>query len=242
MVSLIQLNALFEAGTPEQWSAQLFAISSEYGFDHVLFGLAPAKQIALDSALIVSNYPSQWRSRYDAEYLYQIDPTVSHCMRSAVPVIWSPGLFKGAAQQAFYEEARQYGLRHGMSFPIHGSNGEFGMLSFVIHDAEQKTGMLTTCEILSDMALIRDYAFESSIRFLPKKSNKKGLSPKLTSRELECLKWTTEGKTSWETSIILGCSESTVNFHISNIKEKFGVHTRQQAAVKAISLGLVTPG
>jgi LuxR family quorum-sensing transcriptional regulator LasR len=242
MVSLTQLNALFEADTSEKWSAQLFAIISEYDFDHVLFGLAPAKQITLDSSLIVSNYPSQWRSRYDAEYLHQIDPTVSHCLRSSVPVIWSPGLFKNAAQQAFYEEARKYGLRHGLSFPIHGSKGEFGMLSFVNHDAEQKTGMLTKPEILSDMALIRDYAFESSIRFLPKKNNKKGLFPKLTSRELECLKWTTEGKTSWETSVILGCSESTVNFHISNIKEKFGVHTRQQAAVKAISLGLVTPG
>ena len=42
--------------------------------------------------------------------------------------------------------------------------------------------------------------------------------------------------------MILGCSEATVNFHISNIRFKFKVNTRQQAIVKAISLGLINPG
>jgi LuxR family quorum-sensing transcriptional regulator LasR len=32
-----------------------------------------------------------------------------------------------------------------------------------------------------------------------------------------------------------------VNFHLANVRQKFGVNTRQQAVVKAIALGLITP-
>ena len=49
------------------------------------------------------------------------------------------------------------------------------------------------------------------------------------------------GKSSWEVARITGCSEATVNFHLANVRQKFDVNTRQQAVVKAIALGLITP-
>lgn len=62
---------------------------------------------------------------------------------------------------------------------------------------------------------------------------------KLTKRELECLYWAAKGKTSWEIGTILGISERTVNFHISNLIPKFSVHSRQAAIAIAISMGLL---
>lgn len=50
----------------------------------------------------------------------------------------------------------------------------------------------------------------------------------LTKREQECLHWVSHGKTSWETAKILGISERTVNFHISNSLVKTGCANRQQ--------------
>ena len=68
-----------------------------------------------------------------------------------------------------------------------------------------------------------------------------GARNRLTPRELEVLNWVMVGKSSWEISKITGCSEATVNFHMGNIRQKFNVNTRQQAVVRAISLGLITP-
>jgi LuxR family quorum-sensing transcriptional regulator LasR len=67
------------------------------------------------------------------------------------------------------------------------------------------------------------------------------VAPKLTRRELEVLKWVMAGKSSWEISRITNCSEATVNFHMANVRQKFNVNTRQQAVVKAISLGMIIP-
>jgi DNA-binding CsgD family transcriptional regulator len=66
-------------------------------------------------------------------------------------------------------------------------------------------------------------------------------APRLTSRELEVLNLAMAGKSTWEISRITNSSEATVNFHMANVRLKFNVNTRQQAVVKAISLGLITP-
>ncbi|EKT4466775.1 helix-turn-helix transcriptional regulator [Pseudomonas putida] len=61
----------------------------------------------------------------------------------------------------------------------------------------------------------------------------------LTPREKEVLLWCAYGKTSWEIGQIVGCKESTVNFHISNILRKFAVNTRVAAVIKALRYGLL---
>jgi DNA-binding CsgD family transcriptional regulator len=56
----------------------------------------------------------------------------------------------------------------------------------------------------------------------------------ISARELDCLKWTAEGKTAWEASIILGISERTVRFHLNAAREKLKCTTTTQAVAKAI--------
>ena len=62
---------------------------------------------------------------------------------------------------------------------------------------------------------------------------------KLSVRELECLRWAAEGKSSWDTGVILKISENTVTFHIKNAMNKLGTSSRLVAVVKSIKLGLI---
>jgi LuxR family quorum-sensing transcriptional regulator LasR len=63
----------------------------------------------------------------------------------------------------------------------------------------------------------------------------------LTSKEMECLYWASAGKTSWEISQILTCSERTIDFHLLNVRRKFGSVNRQQAVGTATAYGLIAP-
>ena len=65
------------------------------------------------------------------------------------------------------------------------------------------------------------------------------LSPSLTGREIECLKWASEGKTAEEIGIILSLSHWTVTFHLKKIYKKFGVYSKPAAILKATKLGLL---
>jgi LuxR family transcriptional regulator, quorum-sensing system regulator CviR len=61
----------------------------------------------------------------------------------------------------------------------------------------------------------------------------------LSNREKEVLNWLKQGKSSWDMSVILGISESTVNFHIYNIMRKLNATNRPQAVAVAVHLGLI---
>lgn len=61
----------------------------------------------------------------------------------------------------------------------------------------------------------------------------------LTRKETEVLNWVKEGKKTWDISTILGISERTVKFHISNIMQKLDASSRAHAVAKAIEQGLL---
>lgn len=77
--------------------------------------------------------------------------------------------------------AAEFGLRNGISFPLHGVAGENGILSWM-----------------------SNYIFEAAIRVVRfSMMDSVGKEP-LTERETECLFWASEGKTSSEITCILG--------------------------------------
>lgn len=61
---------------------------------------------------------------------------------------------------------------------------------------------------------------------------------KLSSRELECLRWRAKGKSDWDTGQIIGISERTVKFHLENARTKLDVMNTTHAVSKALSLNL----
>jgi DNA-binding NarL/FixJ family response regulator len=63
----------------------------------------------------------------------------------------------------------------------------------------------------------------------------------LNDREIEALMWAARGKTSEEIATIMSITERTVNFHLNNARDKLGVATRIQAAVRATIAGIIEP-
>ncbi len=240
MVELNQLLSLMNSRSEAAWRTALFDVADSLGFSSVMYAALPSKHANIETSFLHSNYSPAWRQRYEAEKLHYVDPTVQHCMSSVLPLVWQPEAFNQTEQLALYEEASDHGIRSGITFPMHGCNGEAGLISFA---SDMKPGPAFNAQLthyMSELSLLRDYAFESSLPFMRAHAHAEPI-PHLTRRELEVLKWVMAGKSSWEISRITDCAEATVNFHISNIRQKFNVSTRQQALVKAIALGIISP-
>lgn len=240
MVEHGQLMKLINSDSEAAWSGALFDLAHDLGFDSVLYGAVASKHANLETSFLRSNYTHEWLERYETEKLYYIDPIVRHCLGSVVPIVWDPASYSAPQQCELYEEASHFGIRSGITFPIHGWNGEVGLISFATDVPPSKAFANELMHSLADLSLLRDYAFESSLRHINAR-NASEPAPHLTRRELEVIKWVMAGKSSWEISRITNCAEATINFHISNIRQKFNVNTRQQALVKAIALGIISP-
>lgn len=228
--------------TVEDWRKQLFKLAHVLGYERTLLAIFPDRHAPVEAefAFLHSNYSSNWRNKYDAEKMGHVDPTVIHCATKLTPLIWTPETFSALKQKQMYEEACGHGLRAGVTLPIHGPRGEFGILCFVRDSKPDKIFRRDTLRSLPALSCFRDFIFESSLQFI-KHSCAMDEHIHVTRRELECLKWGAMGKSSWEIGYLLNCSEATVNFHFGNIRRKFNTNSRQQAVIKAINLGLIHP-
>ncbi|MES2756720.1 MAG: LuxR family transcriptional regulator [Pseudomonadota bacterium] len=240
MVEMSQLIKLVNSDKENDWSAALVDVAKSLGFDSVMFAAVPSKHASVESSFVHSNYSEEWRRHYLQQKLYEVDPTVHHSKTSVLPLVWEPHTFTQRDEHAMYEEASGFGIRSGITFPVHGCNGETGLISFASDTLPDESFSDHLVHYMADLSLVRDYAFQSSLQFVRGRIPAEPV-PHLTKRELEVIKWVMAGKSSWEISRITNCAEATINFHISNIRQKFNVNTRQQALVKAIALGIITP-
>jgi LuxR family quorum-sensing transcriptional regulator LasR len=240
MKSIESFSSLMCSNSQEAWSDMLFSIASGLGYERTLVAILPDRHTPPEAeyAFLQSNYPACWRNRYDAGKLGYIDPIVSHCAGTVIPLIWSPEVFSARPQKEMYEEACSYGIRSGVTLPIHGANGELGILCFVTDNKPDKHFQREAQRRLPELSYLRDFVFETSLQFM---KNRKELecNPSITPRELECITLSATGKSSWEIGKILRLSEATVNFHFSNLRRKFNTTSRQQAIIKAFRLGLI---
>ena len=231
---------LLSASLIVQDEYQLFEVvkstASKLGFDYCAYGMQSPLSIAEPKTIMLNNYPQAWQQRYVEQQYVKVDPTVQHCMVSLKPLVWSSQYTHTQAEKDFWEEARSYGLNVGWAQSSRDFIGTRGMLTLArssdqLSEKEQKaqyTNMywLTQTVHSSIAKIVNDVEFSQFNLYL-------------TNREKEVLRWTAEGKTSAEIAQILGVSERTINFHLSNSMQKLNVNNKISAAIRAVMLGLL---
>jgi len=181
---------------------------------------------------LISNYPPAW-TRFYLENRYQdLDPVILHAARHSQPFIWGPGFTASGeteVERKFFDLAAQFGLRHGLTIPVHDECNSIAAVTFA---ADQPLAAFQRCiELHLPLLLLMSAFFHRSAR--------RALGPHrvvgditLSEREYECLNWASEGKSAWEIGQILGISRRTAAFHLDNMRAKLGVRTVKQAVAR----------
>ncbi|WP_232484398.1 LuxR family transcriptional regulator [Burkholderia ubonensis] len=221
----------------ESWFDALSRQTVSYGFEYVMLVIYPRVGLPGETIFIRGTYPAAWQAIYFSRRYDRIDPVLAHCVAHSTPIFWSANTFITDAQRTMYEEACLHGLCAGVALPIHGPQLQVGMLC-VASNGLRDVFFKNVNVYLPELLMLRDQVAENSSRYLNMHFGFE--APKLTPREHECLKWVAQGKSTWEISRILSCSEGTVNFHVKNIRRKFEVPTRREAVVIAMSLGIIS--
>ncbi|SOD39866.1 LuxR family transcriptional regulator [Nitrosovibrio sp. Nv4] len=240
MNNLNLFESLLNCETVEELHASTTAIARQMGFEHFLYGVQVNTSLTRPYRFILSCYPEAWRKHYDEAGYANIDPTVSHCARTSIPIIWKNEIFKGRKEARVRSEARDCGLVSGASFSVHGGHGETAMLSLATA-RESREAQDDIIEMMGKAQLLTCYLQEAVQRIVLSKGPVPLKRISLTEREKECLLWAAEGKTGWEIANIVSISERTVTFHLQNAAQKMGVVNRQQAISRALSMGLIEP-
>lgn len=99
--------------------------------------------------------------------------------------------------------------------------------------APMSQAMYETASVIFDTFVAAYRYLHSQSLVIDAKPVQPSLSSPLSHREIECLQWLAVGKTISEAACILGISERTLRFHVSNARDRLGVSTTMQAVVAA---------
>ena len=200
------------------------------GFASFTCAAAAAGHLDADGILL-STRPPGWLDLYMGRGYFRVDPVMQEMLRSRRPFVWSEALKSTSLTRRAREVLRhsaEFGMRDGFIVPIRESGGNVGFVNLAgtiirLSKSERDALMLGSMFLYQRLCAMRAAA----------RTSRRPLTP----REAEILHWVAEGKSDWETGRILAISSKTVNYHIENVKRKFGVSTRTQAVVSAMHRG-----
>ena len=203
------------------------------GFEYFSYGYKAHTPIASPKLELINNYPNTWSEQYQKESYFKQDPVIFHSLKSTTPLVWTEDTFTQSAK--LKEDAASNGIEYGWSQSTRSSTG-LSMLALV-----RPSTPLSNTEILTKTPNLMWFTqtFNDSLEKFITQSSLVMPEAILTNRETEVIRWTADGKTCYEISMILGISERTVNFHLKNVMIKLNAHNKISATVKAIALSLV---
>ena len=226
------IDRLSEAPNGDALGKAMQTFADELGFSKFTYlGFRrPGPQLPV----YVTTYPMEWVYHYAGRRYQEIDPVVLQARQSMLPFIWndrSAGAQASREQRYFFGEAAEFGIRSGLTVPIHDSQAGLATVTFVSGERPSRLQQQAR-QHQNALHLAAIYFHAHARRKLddPLELDRPQLSP----REVACLQWVVRGKSTWDIAEILSISRRTVVFHIENAKRKLNAVTLPQAVAIAL--------
>lgn len=185
--------------------------------------------------VLISSYPKRWSEHYFGEAYQDVDPVVAFARSGRATLQWTREAarqFPLRAQKRLFDDADEFGIRHGVSVAIAGGFDRFAAFTFAVDEVSSAHARMVT-EANDIVQLI-------GLTFHAHADAKLGLRPApqdaspLTQRERECLTWAARGKSMEATAKIMGVTPRVVKFHLDNARANLGADTLPQAVAIAL--------
>lgn len=231
------LNVL-HATSVKDFTRQIVAFVQDLGFSTFGAMVVTDHSPTLREFHILNNAPEAYLETFRDRRLTVIDPVLQHCKHSRSPFVWDRRVYSSPHTQPLWEGQEPYGYRSGLAVGMHFARGRhfvFGA-NWARERCEDAPHFKAIAEdLLSFAAHAQAAAFELT---LPSKRDRNGAWSLATS-ELEALRWTMDGMTSWNVADRMSISERHVTLLLRRAMQKLGCSSKYETGLRAIRLGLI---
>ena len=229
--------SVMEARSQEEFRSEIVRFSQSLGFDTVSAITVIDRPLSDPEFIAVDNAPEAYWDAMEAKEDNRRDPVMQHCKQHSIPITWNQDTYTSRGVGDLWEQQAQFGYRNGVCLALHMPEGRHFVLGVDRVQAMPKDPSELT-RMVADLQLFAVHAQDAALRILVPAAAQPE-RPQLTPRELECLRWTMDGKTAWEVGELLGISERTAVLHLNNGMHKLDCTNKHQAVLKALRLGLI---
>jgi len=185
--------------------------------------------------VLISSYPKRWSEHYFAEGYEEVDPVVAFARSGRSILQWAREAsrrFPLRAQKRLFDDADEFGIRHGVSVAIAGGFNRFAAFTFAVDEVSAAHRRMVA--EANDMVQLIGLTFHAhaDAKLVLRAPGKETV--RLTQRERECLAWAARGKSMEATAMIMGVTPRVVKFHLDNARANLGAETLPQAVAIAL--------
>lgn len=229
-----EVQLAFSTQTETQQIIRLIEQQTNYlGFEFYVLFIRHPVPFTRPKTFYYCNLPKSWIDFYFKSEFLPLDPVMRICHHPGTLWVWDDGVAGDGAK--VLAAAREHGIYHGVSHSAIAQNRATGILSFASSDPVKNVVLSTELEL--KLQYLAELSLASLFRL--NDISMKQVNMELSDREREILKWTAEGKTSAEISLILSISQHTVNFHQKNMQKRLNAPNKTQIASYAAAIGLI---
>jgi DNA-binding CsgD family transcriptional regulator len=187
---------------------------------------------------IVQNAPQAYLEAFGDRKDTLVDPVLQHCKHSNSPLVWDKRNYECAATRLLWEGQEPYGYRSGLAVGMHFPRGKHFV--FGANWAKDRCENVPHFKsIAEDFLSFADHAQAAAFELtLPAKIDADS-AWSLANTELEALRWTMDGMTSWQVAERMSISERQTALLLGRAMHKLGCSTRYETGLRAIKLGLI---
>lgn len=228
-------SELSSAETRTQFMHVMGKVLREFDLDHVTIVSAPGPNDTLLAPLVLeSTIPVQYVREFDRNHLLSACPVLPRLKDTILPQFWDLDPANTSTDFAWppkmHALMRRFNLLMGALIPMNSVDGNRFFMRF-----DGKRAPFCQAES-NELGMIALHAFDNYDRM---RRTELASPHVLSARELEVLRWTSQGKTSIEIGQILSLSDHTVNAYMTNAIKKLDCVNRTQLVAKAIRLKLI---
>jgi DNA-binding CsgD family transcriptional regulator len=214
--------------------AAVTALRDFLSVDHLVYVTSKFGGSPSTDPYIRLTYPASWLARYLGMGYSDVDPILREGFARTLPFEWRELGINGGPEAAFLADAAAHGVGpHGYSVPVSTKHGHRGLLAVAFSGSEGEWNEFLAA---TQMVLIQ-IANRLHGRVIAELFGED--RPRLTPRELECLRWIALGKDTTEIATILSISPHTTRDYMKSVHYKLDCVTSAQAVTKAVKLGLL---
>jgi DNA-binding CsgD family transcriptional regulator len=211
-------------------------LAHEFGFRYVtLFEAGSPDEVLMARMIVETTLPQAYIQEFDRKRLLKLCPVAPIISRSVLPCCWSlndTDAVRGFSIPAIMEELqRRFELLTSVAMGLNSIDGDRFLVRF-----DGVRPRLSQGE-LNEIGMIVLHAFDVFDKI--RRSAKASTTGPLSTRELEVVRWTAQGKTSAEIARILSLSDHTINAYMTNAIKKLDCVNRTQLVAKSLRLKLI---
>jgi DNA-binding CsgD family transcriptional regulator len=222
----------------KDFKRQIVEFSQRLGFETVGAMVVTQHSPTMTEFQTVTNAPAAYLDEFHDPGHAALDPVSQHCSTSSVPIVWDRRNYASPGMRMLWEAQEPFGYRSGLAWAMHLGRGRHFMFgaNWSKDRCSQVRNFTMIAEDLMSFGLhAQAAAFELS---LPTRCEPD--APwSLANIELEALRWTMDGMTSWDVGERMSISAAHVTLLLRRAMQKLGCSTKYETCIRAIRLGLI---